>query len=127
MSVWSAPAPPPSPEAPVNAIQDFAYQAMENLSFTTLEAGVISTDQGRLAILFHIKGEHDPKVAEKARVGLLDLLRGKAFNKRIALPAKTPVELTLDTSLNFDELLEAWRRSYKGEDPDTPRSAPVQP
>lgn len=122
-----APAPPPSPDAPVNAIQDFAYQAMENLSFDTLEAGVNSTDQGRLAILFHIKGEHDPKVAEKARIGLMDLIRGRAFNKRIALPAKTPVELTLDTSLNFDELLEAWRRSYKGEDPDTPRSAPVQP
>ena len=71
-------------------------------------------------------------VAEKARVGLLDLLRGRAFNKRIALPAKTPVDLTLDTSLNFDELLEAWRRAYKGEDPSnpemsTPRSAPVQP
>ena len=122
-----APAPVAAPEGQVNAIQDFAYQAMENLSFTALEAGVNSTDQGRLAILFHIKGEHDPKVAEKARVGLLDLLRGKAFNKRIALPAKTPVDLTLDTSLNFDELLEAWRRAYKGEDPTTPRSAPVQP
>ncbi len=122
-----APAPPPSPDAPVNAIQDFAYQAMENLSFATLEAGVNSTDQGRLAILFHIKGEHDPKVAEKARIGLLDLIRGSAFNKRIALPAKTPVELTLDTSLNFDELLQAWRRAYKGEDPEASRSAPVQP
>lgn len=127
-----APAPPASPSAPVNAIQDFAYQAMENLSFTTLEAGVNSTDQGRLAILFHIKGEHDPKVAEKARVGLMDLLRGKAFNRRIPLPAKTPVDLTLDTSLNFDELLAAWRRAYKGEDPSSPdtgpsRSAPVQP
>ena len=47
--------------------------------------------------------------------------------------AKTPVDLTLDTSLNFDELLEAWRRAYKGEDPaldqdgGVPRSAPVQP
>lgn len=122
-----APAPPPSPDAPVNAIQDFAYQAMENLSFATLEAGVNSTDQGRLAILFHIKGEHDPKVAEKARIGLLDLIRGSAFNKRIALPARTPVELTLDTSLNFDELLQAWRRAYKGEDPEASRSAPVQP
>ena len=126
-----APEPLPSPDAPVNAIQDFAYQAMENLSFETLEAGVNSTDKGRLAILFHIKGEHDPKIREKARIGLMDLIRGSAFNKRIALPAKTPVELTLDTSLNFDELLQAWRRAYKGEDPSVPetgaRSAPVQP
>jgi hypothetical protein len=110
-----APAKPVEPQAPVNAIQDFAYQAMENLSFDTLEAGVNSTDQGRLAILFHIKGEHDPKVVEKARIGLIDLIRGTAFNKRIALPAKTPVELTLDTSLNFDELLAAWQNAYKAQ------------
>lgn len=118
---------PGAPAPPVNAIQDFAYQAMENLAFDTLEAGVNSTDGGRLGILFHIKGKHDPKVAEKARIGVLDLLRGRAFNKRIALPAKTPVDLTLDTSLNFDELLDAWRRAYKGEDPSVARSAPVQP
>lgn len=129
-----APGAPPAQPAQVNAIQDFAYQAMENLAFDQLEAGVNSTDKGRLGILFHIKGEHDPKVAEKARVGILDLLRGKAFDKRIALPAKTPVDLTLDTSLNFDELLAAWRRSFAEEEAtatkppsDPARSGPVQP
>jgi hypothetical protein len=122
-----APAKPVEPAAPVNAIQDFAYQAMENLSFDTLEAGVNSTDQGRLAILFHIKGEHDPKVVEKARIGLMDLIRGTAFNKRIALPAKTPVELTLDTSLNFDELLAAWQNAYKAQSAAAARSDAVQP
>jgi hypothetical protein len=123
-----APGAPPAQPAQVNAIQDFAYQAMENLAFDQLEAGVNSTDKGRLGILFHIKGEHDPKVAEKARVGILDLIRGRAFNKRIALPAKTPVDLTLDTSLNFDELLAAWRRSFADEEPAAPtRSGPVQP
>jgi len=125
-----SPGAPPAQPAQVNAIQDFAYQAMENLAFDQLEAGVNSTDKGRLGILFHIKGEHDPKVAEKARVGILDLIRGRAFNKRIALPAKTPVDLTLDTSLNFDELLAAWRRSFAEEEASatTPtRSGPVQP
>lgn len=122
-----SPGAPPAAPAPVNAIQDFAYQAMENLAFDTLEASVNSTDDGRLAILFHIKGEHDPKVAEKARVGLLDLIRGKAFNKRIALPARTPVDLTLDTSLNFDELLAAWRNAYRVQTETGARSAPVQP
>lgn len=123
-----SPGAPPAQPAQVNAIQDFAYQAMENLAFDQLEAGVNSTDKGRLGILFHIKGEHDPKVAEKARVGILDLLRGQAFNKRIALPAKTPVDLTLDTSLNFDELLAAWRRSFAPEEPAAqPRSGAVQP
>ncbi|MDR6532385.1 hypothetical protein J2800_003141 [Caulobacter rhizosphaerae] len=98
---------------PVNAIQDFAYQAMENLHFETLEAGVNSTDKGRLGVLFHIKGEHDPKVAEKARIGLMELLNGSAFQRRIPLPAKTPVDLTLDTSLNFDELIAAAKRAWE--------------
>jgi hypothetical protein len=120
-----SPGAPAAAPAQVNAIQDFAYQAMENLAFDQLEAGVNSTDNGRLGILFHIKGEHDPKVAEKARVGILDLLRGRAFDKRIALPAKTPVDLTLDTSLNFDELLTAWRNTFAK--PAAPRSGPVQP
>ncbi|WP_297512408.1 YdbH domain-containing protein [uncultured Caulobacter sp.] len=123
-----SPGAPPKPPAQVNAIQDFAYQAMENLAFDQLEAGVNSTDQGRLSILFHIKGRHDPKVAEKARVGILDLLRGRAFNKRIALPAKTPVDLTLDASLNFDELLAAWRRTFAVDQAAAKtRSGPVQP
>ncbi len=117
----------PPADAPVNAIQDFAYQAMENLSFDTLEAGVNSTPNGRLGMLFHIKGEHDPKVAEKARVGIIELIRGKAFQRRIPLPAKTPVDLTLDTSLNFDELLAAWGRRFAEETEETRRSAPVQP
>ena len=107
-------------DAPVNAIQDFAYQAMENLSFDTLEAGVSSTDKGRLGVLFHIKGEHDPKVIEKAKIGLMELLNGSAFQRRIPLPAKTPVDLTLDTSLNFDELLAAWKRGWQESEPDAP-------
>jgi hypothetical protein len=112
-------------DAPVNAIQDFAYQAMENLSFSTLEAGVSSTDKGRLGVLFHIKGEHDPKVVEKARIGLMELLNGSAFQRRIPLPAKTPVDLTLDTSLNFDELLAAWRRGWQESEPDAPIPVPI--
>ncbi len=111
--------------APVNAIQDFAYQAMENLHFETLEAGVNSTNTGQLGILFHIKGEHDPKVAEKAKIGLLELLRGTAFQRRIPLPAKTPVDLTLDTSLNFDELLASWKRTWEQAQARTP-TPPVQ-
>ncbi|ADG08659.1 hypothetical protein B7G68_00690 [Caulobacter segnis] len=123
-----APGAPPAQPAQVNAIQDFAYQAMENLAFDQLEAGVNSTDKGRLGVLFHIKGRHDPKVAEKAKVGLIDLIRGRAFNKRIALPAKTPVDLTLDTSLNFDELLADWRSWFERQGSETStRSGPVQP
>ncbi len=103
------------PAAEVNAIQDFAYQAMENLAFETLEAGVDSVDGGRLAVLFRIKGRHDPAVAEQARVGLRELLNGKAFQRRIPLPKGTPVDLTLDTSLNFDQLLADWRNKWRSD------------
>jgi hypothetical protein len=118
-------------DAPVNAIQDFAYQAMENLHFETLEAGVNSDGQGRLGVLFHIKGEHDPKIAEKAKIGLMELLNGSAFQRRIPLPAKTPVDLTLDTSLNFDELIaaaqRAWAEAQARATPSPPVASPPAP
>jgi hypothetical protein len=96
---------------------------MENLRFEMLEAKVNSTDKGQLGILFHIKGEHDPKVAEKAKIGLLELLRGTAFQRRIPLPAKTPVDLTLDSSLNFDELLAGWKRAWQDAQSQAPPPA----
>lgn len=102
---------PPAEE--FNAVQDFAYQAMENLSFEVLEADVDSAEAGRLKVLFRIKGQHDPAVAEEARISIQEAMRGTAFNRRIPLPKGTPVNLTLDTSLNFDELLAAWRRGWR--------------
>jgi len=100
----------PAPQ--FNAVQDFAYQAMENLAFETMEATVNSVDNGRLNVVFSIHGHHDPKVAKEARIGIFDALRGKALNKPVPLPKGTPVNLTLDTSLNFDQLLAAWRRGW---------------
>ncbi|HEX6860384.1 MAG TPA: YdbH domain-containing protein [Caulobacteraceae bacterium] len=100
------------PKEEFNAVQDFAYQAMENLAFDEMEATVNSLDKGRLGVLFRIKGYHDPKVAKEARVSIFDALRGDAFKKPLPLPKGTPVNLTLDTSLNFDELLAAWRRGW---------------
>lgn len=114
-------------QAPTNAIQDFAYQAMENLDYDKLEATVNTTDAGRLGILFHIEGEHAPKVKEKAKVGILDVLRGRAFDKRIALPSGTPVNLTLDTSFNLDDLLAGWRRKWTDPQETPSRSDAVQP
>jgi hypothetical protein len=100
------------PAEAFNAVQDFAYQAMENLSFDVLEADVNSTEGGRLGVLFRIQGRHDPAVAEEARVSIQDALAGTALKRRIPLPKGTPVNLTLDTSLNFDELIAAWRRGW---------------
>jgi hypothetical protein len=97
-------APPPQ----FNVAQDFAYQALENLAFETMEARISSRPEGRLGVIFRIKGKSDPPVAKAWRLNLLDLVRGKAFDKPIPLPKGTPIDLTLDTSLNFDELLKAY-------------------
>ena len=95
-----------------NAIRDFAYQALENLAIDTLEAKLDSQPHGRLGLVFHIKGRNDPAKAEEARIGVFKLIEGKAFDTPLPLPKGTPVDLTLDTSLNFDELLEAYRHAF---------------
>jgi hypothetical protein len=103
-----------------NAVQDFAYQALEHLAFESLDADINSIDKGRLQIVFHIKGKSDPPQAQVAEVAVSDILHGTALTKPIPLPSGTPIELTLDTSLNFDELLksyaEAWSKALNGGD-----------
>src|SRR5262249_53195324 len=98
-----------------NAMQDFAYQAMENLAFDQLQGRINSLPKGRLGLVLHIEGRNDPPKAEEARVGLFDLLRGRAFSKPVPLPKGTPINLTLDTSLNFDELLRAYKAARSPE------------
>jgi hypothetical protein len=108
-----------SAATPPNAMQSFAYQALENLAFDMMDVRISSQPQGRLGLLFHVNGRHDPAVGRTPRVGILDLIRGRAFDKDLPLPKGTPVDLTLDTSLNFDELMAAY--SSAG------RSTAVQP
>jgi hypothetical protein len=109
--------------------QDLAYQAMENLAFDQLDASVNSLPNDRLGIVFHIKGRHDPPQRQRATIALLDLIRGKALAKPLTLPSDTKIDLTLDTSLNFGELVralnQAWRDST-AEAAVTPRSAAIQ-
>ncbi|MEJ0026129.1 MAG: YdbH domain-containing protein [Rhizomicrobium sp.] len=106
------------------SIQDFAYQALEHLAFDSLTAELNSVANGRLSVLFHIKGKSDPPTHQEAHIGLFDLINGNAFAKPIDLPSGTAVDLTLDTSLNFDELLRSYRTAWPGG--GTP-SAPAQP
>jgi hypothetical protein len=106
-----------------NAVQDFAYQALENLAFESLSADLNSVSNGRLQIVFHIKGKSDPPQHQTADVAIADIINGTALYKPIPLPSGTPVDLTLDTSLNFDELLksyaEAWSKTLSpGGHPD---------
>ena len=101
----------------INAVQDLAYQALETLAFDQLTAEINSVAAGRLQILFHIKGKSAPGKPQRAEIAVADVLDGSALQKPIALPDGTPIDLTLDTSLNFDELLksyaEAWSKTLK--------------
>jgi hypothetical protein len=78
---------------------------MENLAFSTLSAGIDSRADGRLAVLFHIVGKHDPPQHQEIRISLLDLVRKKFLGRKLPLPSGTGVDLTLDTTLNLDDLL----------------------
>lgn len=105
-----------------DTFSDFAYQAMENLAFSTLSAGLDSRDDGRLAVLFHIIGEHDPPQHQEIRLPLLDLIQKKFLNRKLPLPSGTGVNLTLDTTINLDQLLGDYAEFRRLQD-----SAPVQP
>jgi hypothetical protein len=47
-----------------------------------------------------------PAKPARARIAIADLVRGKALAKPLTLPSGTPINLTLDTSLNFGELIQ---------------------
>lgn len=101
----TAPGAPLAPEPSTDTFTDFAYQAMENLAFDTLEATISSREDGRLGVLFHIIGEHDPPQKQEIRLGILDLIQRNFMNRKLPLPSGTGVDLTLDTTLNLDDLL----------------------
>jgi hypothetical protein len=98
-----------------DAIHDFAYQALENLAIDAFDAKLNSLPAGRLGVVFHIKGRSDPAVGQETRIAIVDLIQGHAFDKPLPLPKGTPVDLTLDTTLNFDELLDAYRHAFSAD------------
>lgn len=105
-----------------DTFMDMAFQGLENLSFEELNAVINSRDDGRLGVLFHIKGRHDPPKKQQIRLTIMELLQKTFLQKKLPLPSGTKVNLTLDSSLNLDELLadyEAYNR-LRG-------SGPVQP
>ena len=105
----------PAPAAPApGPMQDIAFQALQDLAFTQMDATLAPQAGGRLQILFHINGQHDPAVDPKPTINVLDVIRGKGFDKPIPLPKGTPINLTLDTSLNFDQLLQDYLAATRG-------------
>lgn len=103
---------------PPGVVEDLAYQAMENLSFETLTADVDSLDGGRLGVRFHIQGRHDPPVRQELRLTWLELIRRDFLNRNLPLPSGTGIDLTLDTTLNLDQVISdmiALNRARNGE------------
>ena len=92
-----------------NAIRDFAYQALEHLAVDDLNGKLDSLSDGRLGLVLHVRGRHDPPSAAPTRIGILDFLRGHAFDRPLPLPKGTPIDLTLDSSLNFQGLMDTYR------------------
>jgi len=92
-------------EVPPNTVQDLAYQAMENLSFDILSAEVNSLDEGRIGVLFRIRGRHDPPQHQELRVGIAEFISREFLNRELPLPSGTGIDLTLDTTLNLNQLI----------------------
>lgn len=111
-----------TPAAPPNTVTEFAFQALENLAFSELSAEVNSLPQGRLGVLFMIHGEHDPPQERQLRIGLGDLIGGKLMHRQLPLPSHTKVNLTLDTSINLDQILSDFAETQRRRG-----SAAVQP
>lgn len=112
----------PVAEIQSDTFADFAYQAMENLAFDELDATINSRADGRLGVLFHIRGRHDPPKKQEIRLGLMDLIQRKFLGRKLPLPSNTGVNLTLDTTLNLDDLLADYAEYQR-----LRSSGPVQP
>lgn len=92
-------------EIPPSTVEDLAYQAMEDLAFDTLTADVNSLGEGRVGVRFHIIGRHDPPQRQELRLTLAELISRDFLKRTLPLPSGTGINLTLDTTLNLNQLV----------------------
>ena len=103
---------------PPNTMQDLAYQAMQDLAISDLSAEVNSLDGGRLGVRFHIHGRHDPPERQQLRLSWIDLIRRDFLKKKLPLPSDTPIDLTLDTTWNANQIVsDLMEYARRGETP----------
>ena len=95
-----------------NAVQDFAYQALENLAFDSCQRRSEFRRQRPAANRLSHQGQKRSAQAPDRRSAITDIINGTALYKPIPLPSGTPIDLTLDTSLNFDELLKSYAEAW---------------
>lgn len=115
-------------EVPQGTVEDLAYQAMENLAFESLSADVNSLDAGRVGILFRIRGRHDPPEWQELRLSVQELISRSFLERKLPLPSNTGIDLTLDTSLNLNQLVNdllAARRPREEDAADEATTVPV--
>ena len=112
---------------PPNTVQDLAYQAMENLAFDILSAQVNSLDEGRLGVLFRIRGRHDPPQRQELRIPLAEFISREFLNRELPLPSNTGIDLTLDTSVNLNELVSDLMRLDRARNGEVDADAPADP
>ncbi|MCY1248559.1 hypothetical protein D9M72_620030 [compost metagenome] len=99
-------------------MQDLAYQAMQDLAISDLTAEVNSLDEGRLGVRFRINGRHDPPEREQLRLTFMELIRRDFLNKKLNLPSDTPIDLTLDTTWNANQIIsDLLEYARRGETP----------
>ncbi|MDC7684757.1 YdbH domain-containing protein [Asticcacaulis sp. BYS171W] len=91
--------------APSNTLENFAYQAMEHLAYSNLDAYIGTNDKGILGFNFHIQGKYDPPERKEAKIPLFEFLRGRIAQQPIDLPSDTPVNLNLDVNYNLGQIL----------------------
>ena len=86
-------------------------------------AEVNSRDQGRLGALFRIRGRHDPPQRQELRITLAEFISREFLNREMPLPSGTGIDLTLDTTLNVNQLVSdllALNRARNGQATPTP-------
>ena len=115
---------------PPSTVQDLAYQAMENLSFDILSAEVNSLDAGRLGVLFRIRGRHDPPRRQELRITIAEFISREFLKRPLLLPSGTGIDLTLDATLNLNQLigdLLELNRARDGQPSPAAAAPPVPP
>jgi hypothetical protein len=75
-----------------------------------------------LGVNFQIKGEFKPPQKQELRLGYMEAIRGTYMNKQLPLPSNTKVDLSLDTTVNLDQLLADYAEYQR-----LRGSGPVQP
>ena len=91
---------------------------MQDLAISDLSAEVNSLDGGRLGVRFHIHGRHDPPERQQLRLSWMDVIRRDFLNKKLPLPSDTPIDLTLDTTWNANQIIsDLLEYARRGETP----------